>query len=61
MPMGASVPMGTSGLQGTQPFSVQPGVGVGSATYGDFPGPGMPMQMPAPPGDARGDEREHPG
>merc|ERR1719281_1102164 len=47
MPVGASMPMGTSaGLQGTMPFSVQPGTaGVGSATYGDFPGPG-PSQMP---------------
>merc|ERR1719281_2034304 len=44
MPYGASMPMGTSaGLQGTQRFGVQPGVaGVGSATYGDFPGPAMP-------------------
>merc|ERR1719161_2892766 len=54
MPYGASIPMGTSGLQGTQRFGVQPGTaGYGSATYGDFPGPGagtmpMPMPMPAP-------------
>merc|ERR1719240_1692386 len=51
MPYGASMPMGTSaGLQGTQPFGVQPGLaGAGSATYGDFPGQGpVPMQMPMP-------------
>merc|ERR1719201_2207136 len=52
MPMGASMPMGTSaGLQGTMPFSVQPGqAGYGSMTYGDFPGPSYaaPMQAPMP-------------
>jgi len=40
---------GTSAqLQGTMPFNVQPGMGAGSATYGDFPGPSMPMRPPMP-------------